>query len=93
MAPQTISIHYHTTRFLPQPDVFIRTSHGTRIPAHAGILASMSPVFDNFIDRPRKHRSSERIIQIHGVPCDAVTAFVGFLYSSRLVYTHITLIN
>uniref|UniRef100_A0A368UI42 BTB domain-containing protein n=1 Tax=Glycine max TaxID=3847 RepID=A0A368UI42_SOYBN len=83
MAPQTISIHYHTTRFLPQPDVFIRTSHGTRIPAHAGILASMSPVFDNFIDRPRKHRSSERIIQIHGVPCDAVTAFVGFLYSSR----------
>ncbi|KAK7389155.1 hypothetical protein VNO78_23988 [Psophocarpus tetragonolobus] len=83
MAPKTIAIHYQTTRVLPEPDVFIHTSHGTRIPAHASILASMSPVLENFIDRPRKHRSSERIIQIHGVPCDAVTAFVGFLYSSR----------
>ena len=81
MAPQTISI----LNLLPEPDVFIHTSHGTRIPAHAPILASMSPVLENFIDRPRKHRSSERIIQIHGVPCDAVTAFVRFLYSSRSV--------
>ncbi|KHN10463.1 BTB/POZ and TAZ domain-containing protein 2 [Glycine soja] len=79
MAPQTISI----LNLLPEPDVFIHTSHGTRIPAHAPILASMSPVLENLIDRPRKHRSSERIIQIHGVPCDAVTAFVRFLYSSR----------
>ncbi|TKY55289.1 BTB/POZ and TAZ domain-containing protein 2 [Spatholobus suberectus] len=83
MAPQTISIDYQSTRALPEPDVFIHTSHGTRIPAHAGILASVSPVLENFIDRPRKHRSFETIIQIHGVPCDAVTAFVRFLYSSR----------
>ncbi|XP_061340654.1 BTB/POZ and TAZ domain-containing protein 2-like [Gastrolobium bilobum] len=85
MAPQTISIDFHTTRVLPlpEPDVFIHTSDGTRIPAHTSILASASPVLENKIDRPRKHRSSERIIQIHGVPSDAVTAFVSFLYSSR----------
>ncbi|KAK7265606.1 hypothetical protein RJT34_33228 [Clitoria ternatea] len=83
MVAQTISMNYHTTRVLPEPDIFIHTSDGTRIPTHAAILASVSPVLENFIDRPRKHRSSERIIQIHGVPTDAVTAFVGFLYSTR----------
>ncbi|QCD80984.1 BTB/POZ and TAZ domain-containing protein 1-like [Vigna unguiculata] len=83
MAPKTVSIDYQTTRVLPEPDVFIHCFQGTRIPAHAAVLASVSPVLENFIDRPRKHRSSEKIIQIHGVPCDAVIAFVGFLYSSR----------
>ncbi|XP_020218323.1 BTB/POZ and TAZ domain-containing protein 1 [Cajanus cajan] len=79
---QTISIAYHTHRLLPEPDVFIHSSHGTRIPAHSALLASVSPVLENLIDRPRKHRSSETIIQIQGVPGAAVTAFVGFLYSS-----------
>ncbi|KAJ1391924.1 Zinc finger, TAZ-type [Sesbania bispinosa] len=83
MGAQTIPIDFHNTRVLPDYDVFIHTSDGTRIPAHAAILASVSPVLENLIDRPRKHRSSERIIQIHGVPCDAVSAFVGFLYTSR----------
>lgn len=72
-----------TTRVEPEPDIFIHTSDGTRIPAHSNILASMSPVLESMIDRPRKHRSSERIIQIHGVPGDAVTAFLTFLYSRR----------
>ena len=106
-------------RVLPEPDVFIHTSGGTRIPAHTNILvlflffplipnmfsqlmvskliiwmcffgseffkASISPVLENIIDQPRKHRGSERIIQIHGVPCEAVAAFVGFLYFSRSV--------
>lgn len=67
---------------LPEYDVFIHTSDGTRIPAHTSILASVSPVFENIIDQPRKQRSSERIIQIHGVPSTAVTAFIGYLYSS-----------
>lgn len=46
----------------------------------------MSPVLENIIDRPLKHRRSERVIPVVGVPCDAVVAFVGFLYSTRLVF-------
>ncbi|XP_058759634.1 BTB/POZ and TAZ domain-containing protein 2-like [Vicia villosa] len=80
---ETTPIHFQTTRVLPEYDVFIHTSDGTRIPAHTSILASVSPVLENILDQPRKHRSSERIIQIHGVPSTAATAFVGFLYSSR----------
>ncbi|KAB1217284.1 BTB/POZ and TAZ domain-containing protein 1 [Morella rubra] len=70
-------------RVLPEPDVHIITSGALRIPAHSSILASMSPVLENIIYRPRKHRSSGRVIQILGVPCDAVLAFIRFLYSSR----------
>ncbi|KAK9278478.1 hypothetical protein L1049_028044 [Liquidambar formosana] len=65
------------------PDVQILTSGGLHIPAHTSILASVSPVLENIIDRPRKHGRSERVIPILGVPCDAVAAFVRFLYSSR----------
>ncbi|KAK4256992.1 hypothetical protein QN277_006642 [Acacia crassicarpa] len=87
IAPTGISpiagIDYLSSRVLPEPDVFIHTSSGERIPAHTSILASVSPVLENIIDQPRRHRSSERIIQIHGVPCEAVTAFLGFLYCSR----------
>ncbi|OIW00289.1 hypothetical protein TanjilG_27540 [Lupinus angustifolius] len=83
MGAQMIPIGYHTTQFLHEPDVFIHTSGGTRIPAHSTILASVSPVWKNIIDRPCKHRSSERVIQINGVPCNAVTAFVTFHYTSR----------
>ncbi|KAF2293242.1 hypothetical protein GH714_040599 [Hevea brasiliensis] len=71
------------SRELPKPDVQIITSGSRRIPAHSGVLASVSSVLENIIDRPRKHRSSERIIPIVGVPCDAVAAFVRFIYSSR----------
>ncbi|MED6177115.1 hypothetical protein PIB30_094859 [Stylosanthes scabra] len=83
MVAHTIAVHNHTDRILPEPDVFIHTSAGTRIPAHSTILASVSPVLETVIDRPRKHRSSEIIIQIHGVPCQAVAAFVTFVYTSR----------
>ncbi|XP_011002949.1 PREDICTED: BTB/POZ and TAZ domain-containing protein 1-like isoform X1 [Populus euphratica] len=68
---------------LPEPDVQILTSSGLRIPAHTGTLASVSPVLENIIDRPHKHHSSEKIIPILGVPCDAVSLFIQFLYSSR----------
>ncbi|KAJ9140225.1 hypothetical protein P3X46_030898 [Hevea brasiliensis] len=71
------------SRELPKPDVQIITSGGIRIPAHSSVLASVSSVLENIIERPRKHSSSERIIPILGVPCDAVAAFVGFIYSFR----------
>ncbi|KAI7732319.1 hypothetical protein M8C21_010058, partial [Ambrosia artemisiifolia] len=61
--------------------VYILTSGGRRIPAHAKILASASPVLESIIDR--KKRSSENNIPINGVPCDAVQVFVNFLYSNR----------
>lgn len=66
------------------PDVQIVTSAGLRIPAHACILASSSTVLESKLERPRKHhRRSETVIPIAGVPCEAVVAFVGFLYSYR----------
>ncbi|KAH1131338.1 hypothetical protein J1N35_002716 [Gossypium stocksii] len=68
---------------LQEPDIHILTSGGFRIPAHSSILAMASPVLENIIEQPRKHRSSERVIPILGVPCDAVSAFVDYLYSSR----------
>ncbi|KAF8390547.1 hypothetical protein HHK36_025074 [Tetracentron sinense] len=68
---------------MPVADVRILTSGGLRIPVHSSVLASVSPVLENIIDRPRKHRSSEKIVPVLGVPCDAVIAFVRFLYSSR----------
>ncbi|KAK3225199.1 hypothetical protein Dsin_005061 [Dipteronia sinensis] len=71
-----------------EPDVKILTSGGRRIPAHASILGSVSPVLESIIDRPRKHRSSEKLIPILGVPCDAVSSFVGFLYSYRCTEEH-----
>lgn len=61
----------------------ILTSGGRRIPAHANILASASTVLKSIIDKPRKHRSSEKTVPILGVPCDAVEVFVGFLYSNK----------
>ncbi|KAF5730908.1 putative protein binding protein [Tripterygium wilfordii] len=75
--------HYSQAPGTPEPDVEFLTSGGRCIPAHSTILASVSPVLENIIDRPRKHGSSERVIPILGVPCDAVSAFVRFLSSSR----------
>ncbi|GFP99054.1 BTB/POZ and TAZ domain-containing protein 2 [Phtheirospermum japonicum] len=68
---------------MPEPDVQVITSAGILIPAHAKILASASPVLENIIQRPKKRRSSERKIPILGVPYDAVSVFIQFLYSSR----------
>lgn len=49
--------------------------------------ASASPVLTNIIEKPRKIHggSSKRVIKILGVPCDAVSVFVRFLYSPRFV--------
>ncbi|TKY73589.1 BTB/POZ and TAZ domain-containing protein 1 [Spatholobus suberectus] len=74
--PSTTHFHNIQTQVLPEPDLYLQTPGGKRIPAHATILASASPVLENVIP-------SNRIVKIHGVPDGAVTAFVGFLYSSR----------
>ncbi|KAM7471474.1 hypothetical protein LguiA_009657 [Lonicera macranthoides] len=68
---------------MTEADVQILTSAGLRIPAHASILASASPVLESILDRPRKHRSSEKTIPILGVPYDAVSVFVEFLSSNK----------
>ncbi|KAK7302179.1 hypothetical protein RJT34_13061 [Clitoria ternatea] len=66
-----------TTPFIPEPDLHVvHTPTGTRIPAHATVLASASPVLANII-------TSNRTVKIRGVPNGAVTAFVEFLYSFR----------
>ncbi|XP_077229574.1 BTB/POZ and TAZ domain-containing protein 1-like isoform X1 [Tasmannia lanceolata] len=64
-------------------DVRIITSGGLKIPAHSIVLAVGSPVLEKILDQPRKRRDSEDIIPILGVPCNAVLAFVRYLYSSR----------
>ncbi|KAI7748846.1 hypothetical protein M8C21_024933, partial [Ambrosia artemisiifolia] len=63
--------------------IHIVTSGGRKIPVHANILASASTVFESIIERPRKHRSSEKSIPILGVPCNAVEVFIGFLSSGK----------
>ncbi|KFK25757.1 hypothetical protein AALP_AA8G155500 [Arabis alpina] len=67
-------------------DIEIITSGRRRIPAHSSILASASPVLTNIIETPRKSHggSSKRVIKILGVPCDAVSVFVRYLYSPSL---------
>ncbi|KMS97248.1 hypothetical protein BVRB_7g176960 [Beta vulgaris subsp. vulgaris] len=69
---------------LPAPDIHVITSGGLRIPAHSHILAMASPVMERISGRPRRNRKTgEKAIPILGVPCDAVSAFVRFLYSFR----------
>ncbi|KAH6771990.1 BTB and TAZ domain protein 1 [Perilla frutescens var. frutescens] len=68
---------------MPEPDVHVVTSSGILIPAHSKILASASVALENMINRPQKRRSSERRIPILGVPDDAVSVFIEFLYSYR----------
>ncbi|XP_006291273.2 BTB/POZ and TAZ domain-containing protein 2 [Capsella rubella] len=68
-------------------DVEIVTSGNRRIPAHSGVLAAASPVLMNIIKKPvKRYRGcgSKRVIKILGVPCDAVSVFIEFLYSSSL---------
>ncbi|KAJ0231314.1 BTB/POZ and TAZ domain-containing protein 1 [Hirschfeldia incana] len=71
---------------LVETDVEIITSGRRRIPAHSGVLAAASPVLTNIIEKPRKShgKSLKRVIKILGVPCDAVSVFVRFLYSPSL---------
>ncbi|EXB94438.1 BTB/POZ and TAZ domain-containing protein 1 [Morus notabilis] len=76
-------------RELPESDVRILTSGGLKIPVHSSVLASISPVFESIIDRPRKHQGSEKVIPILGVPRIAVVSFVRFLYSSRCAEEHL----
>ncbi|KAI3950453.1 hypothetical protein MKW92_039543 [Papaver armeniacum] len=64
-------------------DVKILTSNGLKIFANSIILGSSSKVLEKILDRPSKHQNSVKVIPILGVPCDAVTAFIQFLYSSR----------
>ncbi|MCL7022112.1 hypothetical protein MKW94_015384, partial [Papaver nudicaule] len=64
-------------------DVKILTSNGLRIFANSIVLGSSSKVLEKILDQPRKHENSVKVIPILGVPCDAVIAFIQFLYSSR----------
>ncbi|XP_070006421.1 BTB/POZ and TAZ domain-containing protein 1-like isoform X1 [Nicotiana sylvestris] len=63
-----------------EADVHIITSGGLRIPAHSTVLAATSTVLESILVRPQKRRSSEKTIRVLGVPCDAVSVFVRFLY-------------
>ncbi|KAM7272392.1 hypothetical protein ACFE04_027055 [Oxalis oulophora] len=72
-------------RCLPEPDIHILTSSGHRVPANSGVLASMSPVLENAIDWSNNY---EKVVPILGVPCDAVFAFLGFLYTARCNEVH-----
>ncbi|XP_017695970.2 BTB/POZ and TAZ domain-containing protein 2-like [Phoenix dactylifera] len=77
--------HEAGNEFVPPADVQIVTSGGRSIPAHSAVLASASPVLEKMLYRCRIGLNSQRIIQILGVPCDAVVAFIQFFYSSRSV--------
>ncbi|KAJ6842621.1 BTB/POZ and TAZ domain-containing protein 2-like [Iris pallida] len=66
---------------MPRADTQVVTSGGLIIPAHSNVLASASPVLERIVYRPRKHWQSERVVQILGVPSDAVVVFLQFLYS------------
>nr|GEV69791.1 BTB/POZ and TAZ domain-containing protein 1-like [Tanacetum cinerariifolium] len=64
-----------------ETSLYIITSSGHRIPAHAKILAAASPVLENVVDEA--FRKSEKTIRILGVPSDAVEVFLTFIYSNR----------
>ncbi|XP_074294693.1 BTB/POZ and TAZ domain-containing protein 2-like [Silene latifolia] len=68
---------------LPKSDVVIVTSSGLRIPAHSHILAMVSPVMENVMEKAKRNpKTGEKVIKIPGVPSEAVSSFVQFLYSS-----------
>ncbi|GAB2289435.1 hypothetical protein Dimus_023744 [Dionaea muscipula] len=82
--PITAAFFDHIPAYLPEHDVRIVTSDGLSFPAHSSILGSASPVLESILDRPQKHRRrTEKVIPILGVPYDAVSAFLSFLYTSR----------
>ncbi|MCE3050366.1 hypothetical protein HAX54_047060 [Datura stramonium] len=67
----------HGENEIAEADVHVITSGGLRIPAHSN--AAASTVLDSILEG----RSSERTIRILGVPCDAVSVFIRFLYSFK----------
>ncbi|CAM8984264.1 unnamed protein product [Rhodiola kirilowii] len=70
--------------FSPRPDVQIVTSSGVRIPAHSSVLAKASSVLESLLNQPAKQRNGcERVITVPGVPAEAVSVFVRFLYTAR----------
>uniref|UniRef100_A0A7N0RAW8 BTB domain-containing protein n=1 Tax=Kalanchoe fedtschenkoi TaxID=63787 RepID=A0A7N0RAW8_KALFE len=82
----TVSLHrcpITSTTFpeLPLPDVHVVTSAGLRIPAHSAVLAGASHVLESLLDQQRE--SSDRVVSVPGVPFEAVSAFVRFLYTAR----------
>ncbi|XP_026411190.1 BTB/POZ and TAZ domain-containing protein 1-like [Papaver somniferum] len=65
-------------------DVAFRSVHLISEDDESVLQGSSSKVLEKILDQPSgKHHNSVRVIPILGVPCDAVIAFVQFLYSSR----------
>ncbi|XAR57715.1 Histone acetyltransferase [Bertholletia excelsa] len=61
-------------------DVGITTSDGGIVHAHASVLGMASPVLKSMLKEATK-RGRQMSISIHGVPHEAVEAFIRFLYS------------
>ncbi|KAK9757237.1 hypothetical protein RND81_01G150800 [Saponaria officinalis] len=67
---------------MPGTDVTIVTSGVLRISAHSHILAMASPVMEKILEKSKRNmKTGEKTIPIFGVPSDAVSSFVRFLYS------------
>nr|GMD53867.1 BTB/POZ and TAZ domain-containing protein 4-like [Ipomoea batatas] len=64
-------------------DVAISTDDGGVVYAHASVLGVSSPIMKAMLRKPRRRRGDRIAISIHGVPAEAVSIFVRFLYSSR----------
>ncbi|CAK9139317.1 unnamed protein product [Ilex paraguariensis] len=62
-------------------DVCIITENKATISAHYSVLSVASPVLGNFLQQSIV-KNGIRYVKIPGVPCEAVSAFVRFLYSS-----------
>ena len=46
--------------------------------------AMASPVLEKILENPKRDRKTgEKVIPILGVPCESVSAFIRFLYTSR----------
>ncbi|CAA6659607.1 unnamed protein product [Spirodela intermedia] len=78
---------YFSTRGNTAPDARVVTSGGRSIPVHSSVLAMASPVLEAALfDRRRRVGNSDKAppaVPILGVPCDAVSAFIRYLYETR----------
>ncbi|KAH9624613.1 hypothetical protein KSS87_010316 [Heliosperma pusillum] len=55
---------------LPKSDVAVVTSSGLRILAHSHIMAMVSPVMENAMEKAKRNpKTGEKVISIPGVPC------------------------
>ncbi|KAF3613899.1 BTB/POZ and TAZ domain-containing protein 2 [Capsicum annuum] len=70
----------HGGNEMAESDVQIITSGGLRIPAHSNVLSTASRILENILVGPQSY---EKKIRILGVPCNAVSVFVQFLYSFK----------